>query len=96
MLQVTDAAVSVFKEILDREDVNGTAIRLAAVEQPTGGSEIALQAVDGPREGDAPTEAKGIDVFVAANLAAPLDTAVLDTEATDTGPKLVVLARPPE
>jgi Fe-S cluster assembly iron-binding protein IscA len=96
MLHVTDAAVTVFKEILDREDVTGSAIRRAAVEQPTGGSEIALQAVDGPREDDAPTEADGVDVFVDANLAVPLDTAVLDTEDTETGPKLVVLARPSE
>jgi Fe-S cluster assembly iron-binding protein IscA len=90
MLQVTDAAVSVFKEIVQREDVSGGAIRLAQVTGPTGESEIAIQTVEGPREGDAPTEARGLDVFVAEDLAQPLDAAVLDAEATEAGNKLVL------
>ena len=90
MLQVTDAAVSVFKEILQREEVSGGAIRLAQVTDPTGESKIAIQTVEGPREGDAPTEASDPDVFVAEDLAQPLDSAVLDAEATEVGTKLVL------
>jgi len=57
---------------------------------PTGESEIAIQTVEGPREGDTTTEATGVDVFVAEDLAQPLDSAVLDAEATDVGTKLVL------
>lgn len=91
MLQVTDAAVSVFQEILQREDVSGGAIRLAPVTGPTGESEIGIQTVEGPRVGDAPTEAADLDVFVAEDLARPLDAAVLDAEETEKGgTKLVI------
>ena len=94
MLQVTDAAVSVFKEILQREDVTGDAIRLAPVTQPTGESDIALQTVEGPREGDARTDAEDPEVFVAEDLAQPLDAAVLDVEDTAEGAQLVLRPRP--
>lgn len=97
MLQVTDAAVSVFKEILQREEVSGGAIRLAPVTGPTGVSEIAIQTVEGPREGDTPTEATDLDVFVAEDLAQPLDAAVLDAEETEEGgSKLVLHPQPAE
>ncbi|MGH7539536.1 MAG: hypothetical protein ACRELC_00900 [Gemmatimonadota bacterium] len=94
MLQVTDAAVSVFKEILQREDVTGEAIRLAPVTQATGESDIALQTVEGPRQGDAQTDAKDPQVFVAEDLAQPLDGAVLDVEDTPEGGHLVLRPRP--
>lgn len=90
MLQVTDAAVTVFKEILQREEVSGAAIRLAAVTGQAGESEIAIQPVESPREGDAPTEATDLDVFVSEDLAQPLDAAVLDAEDTEGGTKLVL------
>jgi Fe-S cluster assembly iron-binding protein IscA len=93
MLQVTEAAVSVFQEILQREEVSGGAIRLAPVTGPTGESEIGIQTVEGPRQGDAPTEAAHLDVFVAEDLAQPLDAAVLDAEETEGGTKLVLRPR---
>jgi Fe-S cluster assembly iron-binding protein IscA len=96
MLQVTDTAVSVFKEILHREEVSGAAIRLAAVTGPTGESEIAIQTVEGPREGDGSTEASGLDVFVAEDLVEPLDAAVLDAEDTERGTRLVLRPQSPE
>jgi Fe-S cluster assembly iron-binding protein IscA len=90
MLQVTDAAVSVLNKILQREEASGATIRLASVTGPTGESEIAIQTVEGPREGDAPTQAPGLDVFLAENLAQPLDAAVLDAEETEHGTKLLL------
>lgn len=90
MLQVTEAAISVFKGILQREEVSGGAIRLAPVTGPTGESEIAIQTVEGPREGDAPTQATNPEVFVDQDLAQPLDAAVLDAEETERGTKLVL------
>jgi Fe-S cluster assembly iron-binding protein IscA len=88
MLQVTDAAVSVLNQVLQREEASGGAIRLASVTGPTGESEVAIQTVEGPRKGDAPTEAPGLDVFLAEDLARPLDAAVLDAEETEQGTKL--------
>ncbi|MGH2681950.1 MAG: hypothetical protein ACRDIX_01795 [Actinomycetota bacterium] len=90
MLQVTDAAVSVFREILQRGQTSGGAIRLAPVIGPTGESEVAIQTVEGPREGDATTEAEGLDVFVAEDLIQPLEAAVLDAEETEGRANLVL------
>lgn len=90
MLQVTDAAVSVLNQILQREEATGGAIRLASVTGPTGEPEVAIQTVEGPREGDAPTQAPGLDVFLADDLAQPLDAAVLDAEETEQGAKLLL------
>lgn len=88
MLQVTDTAVSVLNTIVQREEASGGAIRLASVTGPTGESEIAIQTVEGPREGDATTQAMGLDVFLAEDLVQPLDAAVLDAEETEKGTKL--------
>ena len=96
MLQVTDAAVSVLNQILQREEASGDAIRLASVTGPTGESEIAIQTVDGPREGDATTQAPGLDVFLADDLAQPLDAAVLDAEETEGRANLVLRAQSAE
>lgn len=90
MLQVTDAAVSVLNTIVQREETSGGAIRLASVTGPTGESEIAIQKVEGPREGDAPTQAPGLDVFLAEDLVQPLDASVLDAEETEQGTKLLL------
>jgi Fe-S cluster assembly iron-binding protein IscA len=90
MLQVTDAAVSVLNQILQREEASGGAIRLASVTGPTGESEIAIQTVEGPREGDATTQAPGLDVFLAEDLVQPLDAAVLDAEEMEQGTKLLL------
>lgn len=81
MLQVTDAAVSVFRSLLDQDEVDGNAIRLFATPGPTGEMAIAIEPVDIPETGDAPTEAEGLDVFVAQELEEPLREAVLDVRA---------------
>jgi Fe-S cluster assembly iron-binding protein IscA len=96
MLQVTDAAVSVFKEVLRGGQTSGSAIRLASVIGPTGESEVAIQTVEGPREGDATTEAPGLDVFVAEDLVPELDEAVLDAKETEGRSSLVLRAQPAE
>lgn len=88
MLQVTDAAASVFKEILQRG--SGDAIRLAPVIGPSGESQVGIQTVEGPREGDAGAEATGVEVFVAEELVQPLDAAVVDAEETEGRANLVL------
>lgn len=97
MLQVTDAAVSVLKNEVLREGepmqqpdpARAVRIRPAAVTDD-GRQTITLQPVTGPEPGDAPAEATDLDVFVAPELADPLDAAVLDVEATPEGPEIIL------
>ncbi|SRR6266540_687108 len=93
MLQVSDAAVSVLKrEILHEGDAlqeeAAPAIRLQSAVTTDGQQALSIQPVSEPLAGDAPTEAEGLDVFVAAEIAEPLDGAVLDARDTPEGPQL--------
>jgi hypothetical protein len=96
MLQVTDAAVSVLRsEVLHegepaQQDEPATAVRLRPAVTNDGRQTITLQPVMGPEPGDAPTEAADLDVFVAPELAGPLDSGILDAEATPEGPELIL------
>jgi Fe-S cluster assembly iron-binding protein IscA len=91
MLQVTDRAASVFRDMLDRDDVPGTAIRLALEPSAEPGSrEIAFVAVDGPKVGDVETKASGVKVVVAPELVDQLDDKVLDAEKTPQGPNFTM------
>jgi Fe-S cluster assembly iron-binding protein IscA len=92
MLQVTDRAASVFRSMLDREDVPGTAIRLTLESSAEPGTrEIAFVAVDGPKVGDVETKATGVKVVVAPELVDQLDDAVLDAEESSEGPSFKML-----
>ncbi len=91
MLQVTDAAVSVFKEFL--ASTEGGAIRIEPVQGPGGETGITFTAVTQGRTGDAGAEATDLDVFVAPELASSLDDAILDARSTDRGPELFLRAQ---
>lgn len=98
MLQVTDAAVSVLKrEVLGESELvqpdPATAIRIRPDVVEDGRRTITLAPVMGPEPGDAPAEAMDLDVFVAPELAGPLDSAVLDVEPTPEGPEMVLRER---
>jgi hypothetical protein len=96
MLQVTEAAVSVLRsEVLHEGDpqmqsASASAVRIRSSVTDDGRQTITLQPVAGPEPGDASTEAENLDVFVAPELAGPLDAGVLDVEATPEGPELVL------
>lgn len=96
MLQVTDAAVSVLRsEVLHEGDpaMQGepaTAVRLRPAVTDEGHQTITLQPVMVPELGDVPAEAANLDVFVAPELAGPLDAGILDAEATPEGPELIL------
>jgi Fe-S cluster assembly iron-binding protein IscA len=90
MLQITDAAVSVFKAILSRDDVEGSAIRIEPVQGPAGETLITFEPVKEPREGDQTGQATDLEVFVAPEIADSLSTAILDVAQTDQGPGLVL------
>ena len=94
MLLVTDHAATLFREILAREEITGEAIRLVARPTDDGSTRIVLTAIDGPTEADVPTQADGVDVFVAPELAIQVDGAVLEAEMTGAGDRFVL--RPPD
>jgi len=94
MLLVTDQAATLFREILAREEISGDAIRLVARSTDDGSTRIVLTTVDRPTEADVPTQADGVDVFVAPELATDVDGAVLDAEVTEAGDRFVL--RPPD
>jgi Fe-S cluster assembly iron-binding protein IscA len=99
MLQVTDAAVSVLKsEVLHEgepsEGMSATAIRIRSVATDDGRQNVTLQPVMGPEPGDAAAEATDLDVFVASELAGPLDSSVLDAQVTPEGPEILLREQP--
>ncbi|MEX0754056.1 MAG: hypothetical protein WD206_05115 [Actinomycetota bacterium] len=93
MLQVTDTAAAVFRDILASEGVEGNAIRLTPQPAENGQTSISLQPVEGPGIEDASTEAKNVDVYVAPELAPALSDAVLDAEPLETGARFFVRDR---
>jgi len=78
MLLVTDSAAAQMRGILEREDVQGSAIRLTRIPADDGSAEISLMAVEQARPGDVEADAKDVDIVVGAELAPELDDKVLD------------------
>jgi Fe-S cluster assembly iron-binding protein IscA len=85
MLLVTDSAASEMREILDRDDVQGSAIRLTLAPTEGGAAEISLVAVQQPRPGDVEAEAKDVDILVGSELVDELDDKVLDSRPDGQG-----------
>jgi Fe-S cluster assembly iron-binding protein IscA len=85
VLLVTDSAASEMREILDRDDVHGSAIRLTRETRPDGAGEISLVAVEQPRPGDVEAQAKDVDILVGSELAEELDDKVLDSRPGGQG-----------
>jgi Fe-S cluster assembly iron-binding protein IscA len=64
------------------------AIRIQPGATQDGQQAITFQAVEGPQAGDATTEASDLEVFVAPELADPLESAVLDARETPQGAQM--------
>jgi hypothetical protein len=96
MLQVTDAAVSVLKSEVLREGEPmqqpdpARAVRIRSTVANDGRQTLTLQPVAGPEPGDAPAEATDLEVFVAPEVAAPLDSAILDVQPAPEGPEIIL------
>lgn len=92
MLQVTDAAIGVLRQIRDDspEAPEGSAVRLQLTsvgEEPGLGFGFS----DEPLEGDQKVVEKSeLDVYLAPELVEPLAHAVVDTVPTDQGDQLVL------
>lgn len=94
MLQVTDAAVSVFKKVLEQGDHEGDGIRLIPSPETDGRLTVGVEMIQQPAPSDEPTEARGITIVVASDLAPDLENAVLDAKETPTGADLFVRPQP--
>ena len=94
MLQVTEAAAGVFRDVIGSEGFEGNVIRIAPSSAADGRAGIVFQAVEEPLPGDTQTEAHDLNVFVAPELAPVLDEAVLDARDVEGGSELFL--RPQE
>jgi len=86
MLQITEAAEAVIRQVRTENEIpDTTALRIEPVEVPDGAG-IGFTFTDEPTEGDQ-TISRGADftVFLASELVAPLDKAVLEAGPPDQG-----------
>jgi Fe-S cluster assembly iron-binding protein IscA len=90
MLQVTDRAVSVFKQVLEKGDHEGDGIRLVQNQQADGRTTVGVEMIEEAAPSDEAAQARGLTVVVAKELAPDLENAVLDAEETATGADLFV------
>ena len=90
MLQVTDRAVSVFKQVLEKSDPQAEGIRLVQNQQEDGRVTVGIEMIGEPAPSDQAAEARGLTIVVAKDLAPELDQAVLDAEETPSGADLFV------
>lgn len=90
MLQITHGAAALLTELRNGQDVPDTyGIRVFPESAQPGEVTIGLGFADSPAEGDQVTEQDGLKVFVAPELAAPLEDAAIDV-AQDNGASRLV------
>ena len=86
MLQITNGAATFLTELRRGRDVPEThGLRVFPESTGPGEITIGLGFTDAPLEGDQVTEKDGLKVFVAPELAAPLDEAAIDVAAEKDG-----------
>ena len=86
MLQVTHDAAQLITELRRGQDVpDDHGLRVFAEASQPGEVTIALGFTDGPAEGDHVSEQEGLRVFVASELAAPLEDAAIDVADAEDG-----------
>jgi Fe-S cluster assembly iron-binding protein IscA len=91
MLQITPSAQGLLKQVrADNNLPESAALRIQAVESPEKGeAEIGFTFTAGPEDQDQTvSDQPDLQVFVAPELATPLDEAVLDTVETPGGSEL--------
>jgi Fe-S cluster assembly iron-binding protein IscA len=94
MLQITEAAESVIKQVRAENQLPETAaLRLTEVPAPEGIG-INLTFTDAPEEGDqAITQGEDLTVYLSATLVEPLDNAVLEAAPPEQGGGLELRAQ---
>lgn len=90
MLQVTNTAATILSDVKNEQGVpEHFGVRVFAGQTNDGQQAIGLGFAETPAEGDAVTESEGVTLFVAEEVAAPLEEAVIDVESQPDGDALV-------
>ena len=90
MLQITHGAATFLSELRRGQDVPETyGLRIFPETTEPDEITVALGFTDAPADGDQVTEQDGLRVFVAPELAAPLEDAAIDVTAEEGAPHLV-------
>lgn len=86
MLQITNGAATFLSELRQGQDVPETyGLRVFPESTEPGEITIGLGFTDAPAEGDQVTEKDGLKVFIAPELATPLEDAAIDVAAENDG-----------
>ena len=90
MLQITHGAATFLSELRRGQEVPETyGLRVFPESTEPGEITIGLGFTDAPAEGDQVTEQDGLKVFVAPELATPLEDAAIDVAGDDGATKLI-------
>jgi Fe-S cluster assembly iron-binding protein IscA len=90
VLQITHGAATFLSELRRGQEVPDTyGLRVFPESTEPGEVTIGLGFTDTPHEGDQVTEQDGLRVFVAPELAAPLDDAAIDVAGDNGAPRLI-------
>ena len=90
MLEITHGAAALLTELRNGQDVPAEyGVRVFPESTQPGEVTIGLGFTDAPAEGDQVTEQDGLKVFVAPELAAPLEDAAIDVAQDDGTSRLV-------
>jgi Fe-S cluster assembly iron-binding protein IscA len=93
MLQVTTAAVTALEEARAAQQVpDDHGVRVSAQPDPNDAANtvLALGFTEAPIEGDQVTDQAGTEIYIAAEVAEPLASTVLDIEDTPQGAQLIL------
>ncbi len=90
MLQITQGAAALLTELRRTQDVPETyGLRVFPETSEPGEVTIGLGFAEAPAQGDHVTDADGLKVFVASELAAPLDETAIDVTEANGASRLV-------
>lgn len=90
MLQITHAAVDLLNQIRQGADISDDAGVRVYPEQTSGDEvSIGIGFINDPMPGDQVSEQEGLRLFVAPEIAGPLDTTMIDVTRTDGEAQLI-------
>ena len=91
MLRITQPAATLLSQARAESGApNGAGVRFFAHAANEAGTEIGLDFVPQPAEGDQVSTQEGLPVYVAAEVAEPLNEAVVDAKPVNGAPQLVL------
>lgn len=90
-MQLTQAAAQQVTSAREAQGVPDTfGLRVFGEPQTSGGTALGLAFAESPAESDQVSEQEGLRLFVALEVAGPLESATLDVEETADGAKLIL------